>query len=109
MSNPHSVRDPRASSTTIEEPSRTDRNERRSRLRVLRGALFFVLGVIVLSYLELGLAEHVHDSTGALYVALASDLHPVLRQWTNATSPNASDPTDRRSLTRVRSSPAPVR
>ena len=108
MPNPHTIREPPPFSRTIDESSRTDRNERRSRLRVLRGALFFVLGVIVLSCLELGLVEHVHGSTGALYVALASDLQPVLREWTNATSANAPDPTDRRSLTRVRSSPAPA-
>jgi hypothetical protein len=88
--------------------SRTNRSERRSRLRLLGGALFFVLGVVVLSYLELGLAEHVHDSTGALYVALASDLQPVL-EWTNSLSAKASDPPDVRALTRVSSSPAPSR
>lgn len=94
--------------TTVEVPSRTDRSVRRGSLRTVRGALLFVLGVILLSYLELGLAEHVHGSTGSLDVALASDLAPLLREW-NATSANAPDPTDRRLLTRVRSSPAPVR
>jgi len=86
-------------------PSRTDRNERHSRLRALRGVFLFVLGVIMLSCLELGLAEHVHGSMEALYVASASDLAPVLREWTNDTSAIAPDPTDRRSLARVRSSP----
>jgi len=86
-------------------PSRIDRNERRGRLRVLRGAILFVLGVIVLSCLELGLAEHFHGSTGSLYVALASDLRPVLREWTSFLSAQATDPPDVRASIRVSSPP----
>jgi len=85
--------------------NRTVRNERHSRLHLFRGVLLFVLGVIVLSCLELGLAGQVHDSKGSLYVASASDLQPVLREWQNFLSANASDPLDVGALTRVSSPP----
>ena len=89
--------------------SRTDRNERRSRLRMLRGTLFFVLGVIVLSYLELELVERVHGSIASLDVALASDLEPVLLEWTDLLSAKTSDPPKVRALTQVSSPPVPGR
>lgn len=86
-----------------------ERRERGSRLKTLHGAILFVVGVTLLSYIEVELVERVHGSTGALYVASASDIAPVLREWANFTSLKAPNPTDRRALTRVSSPPAPAR
>jgi hypothetical protein len=83
--------------------------ERPTHLRPLQGAILFVLGVTGLSYIELEFVERIHGSTGALYVALASDLQPVLREWTNVKPAKASDPPAVRALTPVGLSPAPAR
>ena len=63
-----------------------------------RGAILFALGVIVLSWVELGLVERVPNSTAANYFALATDLKPVLRKEMNEVAARRSNAPDRRGL-----------
>jgi len=71
------------------------------------GAILFAAGVIALSYVELELVVRAPESMAADYVALASDLAPVLREGTHDASAKGSDALDKPSMINVRSSAAP--
>jgi hypothetical protein len=68
--------------------------------------ILFALGVIALSYIELGLVARAPESTAADYVALASDLTRVFREGMHDTSAKDSDARDKRSLIPASSSTA---
>jgi len=67
--------------------------------------ILFAVGIIALSYLELGLVVRVPDSTAADYIGLANDLTPILRA---GASPKGSDALDPRIVISVTSSAAPA-
>jgi hypothetical protein len=69
-----------------------------------RGVTLFALGVIGLSYVELGLFVRIPHSKRADHFALASDLTPVLCERMHDASAKGSDSPDKRSLISVTSS-----
>ena len=79
-------------------PTAANCREKRTRRTPWRGVTLFALGVIVLSYVELGLFVRIPNSKGADYFALASDLTPVLCERMQDASARGSDSPDKRSL-----------
>ena len=81
--------------------------KKRTRRTPWRGVTLFALGVIGLSYVELGLFVRIPNSKGADYFALASDLTPVLCERMHDASARGSESPDKRSLISATSSAGP--
>jgi hypothetical protein len=85
-----------------------NRHDRRTARSPLRGGILFALGVITLSYIELGLVARAPESTAGDYVALASDLTRVLPEGMHDTSAKGSDAREGRGVIPASSSTARV-